>query len=517
MFDVKDRIPTYPGRVNLSPVPGQANVYDMTRADQPTETGTPLNRALFEQIKSDIIQSPAVRATYPAGMPIVEGDVVDIIGGTVQTKMNQVAAYELTMHTGNMSDLPGICQVTPTRALMCFTPGQQSMYCALLNTYGTEIASVATVNVGTNSEFPRYISCTRLDNDRVFVAYVGATKLMGRVVSITGDKVDAGTAITLSASTGVIYCKAEAVSPNEVFITWAAPTVKCARVKITGKVVSTQREEYDMPNSPAGVSYIASAMIDPDKRQFAISYYGTDTKKTQMRIISASETTLSWGPVLDVAGDQSHYHEITYQDNLISLVYSTADGVNTCLVNVSDGQLGAVSESIPLGTGKLYGANSVEVVPVTGGFMALVGRYSTAQLTLFLIRPEGGVPVLKNSQVVLNQGLGFFCAAAVPGNKAVLAHTNYSRSNNPAVIMVANHKNDLAGGFLPSSTQAIALNSAEEGLDCEVCYDGIVRMPGMLKDTVITSPGVTAYAPIEGVMVVSGAWKNIYTKAEVLE
>ena len=46
---VVDRIPTYPGRVKLTPVSGQTDVYDLTRADQPIEEGTPINKVLFDQ------------------------------------------------------------------------------------------------------------------------------------------------------------------------------------------------------------------------------------------------------------------------------------------------------------------------------------------------------------------------------------------------------------------------------------------------------------------------------------
>lgn len=42
---MQDRVPLYPGRVTLTPVSGQANTYDLTRADQPTQQGTPLNKA----------------------------------------------------------------------------------------------------------------------------------------------------------------------------------------------------------------------------------------------------------------------------------------------------------------------------------------------------------------------------------------------------------------------------------------------------------------------------------------
>ena len=41
---MKDRTPKYPGRVKLVPVDGQDNVFDMTRADEATEGGTPYDK-----------------------------------------------------------------------------------------------------------------------------------------------------------------------------------------------------------------------------------------------------------------------------------------------------------------------------------------------------------------------------------------------------------------------------------------------------------------------------------------
>lgn len=42
---MKDRIPLYPGRVKLTAVEGQPGVYDMVRADDATEQGTPISKA----------------------------------------------------------------------------------------------------------------------------------------------------------------------------------------------------------------------------------------------------------------------------------------------------------------------------------------------------------------------------------------------------------------------------------------------------------------------------------------
>lgn len=54
MIEVIDRIPMYPGRVKLIPVAGQANTYDLVRADEPIEPGTPINRALFQAFIDDM-------------------------------------------------------------------------------------------------------------------------------------------------------------------------------------------------------------------------------------------------------------------------------------------------------------------------------------------------------------------------------------------------------------------------------------------------------------------------------
>ena len=55
----KDRVPTYPGRVRLVHVSG--DLYDLVRADQPTDPGTALNKVAFDSI----IQSRLTGRYYP--------------------------------------------------------------------------------------------------------------------------------------------------------------------------------------------------------------------------------------------------------------------------------------------------------------------------------------------------------------------------------------------------------------------------------------------------------------------
>lgn len=54
MNQVKDRVPTYPGRVKLTRSDGTSEYVTLERADAPTEPGTPLNKVLFDSIQNDL-------------------------------------------------------------------------------------------------------------------------------------------------------------------------------------------------------------------------------------------------------------------------------------------------------------------------------------------------------------------------------------------------------------------------------------------------------------------------------
>lgn len=69
---MQDRIPLYPGRVKMTPVAGQANTYDMVRADDPTQAGTPINKAT--------LLKDATAALYGLGTGAVPDDVLAELG-----------------------------------------------------------------------------------------------------------------------------------------------------------------------------------------------------------------------------------------------------------------------------------------------------------------------------------------------------------------------------------------------------------------------------------------------------
>ena len=87
---MKDRVPLHPGRVKLAPVSGQANTYDMVRADQPTQEGTPLNKAaLFNSNAEQAVFGDAAGNHTPAEAFTRVGNRLDAIEavGTIRASV----------------------------------------------------------------------------------------------------------------------------------------------------------------------------------------------------------------------------------------------------------------------------------------------------------------------------------------------------------------------------------------------------------------------------------------------
>ena len=93
---MQDRVSLYPGRVKLEPVAGQANTYDLTRDDQPTQEGTPLNKAnLLSDSTAAAIKALLASQTEDPATP---NDALNTLAQAVEA-VATVAAGKCSMET----------------------------------------------------------------------------------------------------------------------------------------------------------------------------------------------------------------------------------------------------------------------------------------------------------------------------------------------------------------------------------------------------------------------------------
>lgn len=100
---MKDRVPIYPGRVTLTPVSGQANTFDLVRADQPTQEGTPLNKAS--------LLKDATAALFGKTNAAVPDDILSLLSKSMMahiegeyTKITDVLGNLIAIPAGQIKD-----------------------------------------------------------------------------------------------------------------------------------------------------------------------------------------------------------------------------------------------------------------------------------------------------------------------------------------------------------------------------------------------------------------------------
>lgn len=96
-----DRVVEYPGRIILTPVSGETNTYDVTRAEGTvTEEGTPLNAANLNAAFGVVTENYTGTVTYDAGTIGTRALAVNL--GTAE-KTGYILASALVVSASNAS------------------------------------------------------------------------------------------------------------------------------------------------------------------------------------------------------------------------------------------------------------------------------------------------------------------------------------------------------------------------------------------------------------------------------
>ena len=151
---MENRQPTYPGRVKLTPVPGQENTYDMERADEPTVEGTPLNKqTLLQDATCAILDIPNTSVPNDAFAKLALG--IGKYGYVIQVQFTGGPPVEGATITGAnapdggeaVTDANG--QAVVVSAEISITIGVESPYIDIADASGVVIQSTGILTAQT--------------------------------------------------------------------------------------------------------------------------------------------------------------------------------------------------------------------------------------------------------------------------------------------------------------------------------------------------------------------------------
>lgn len=98
---MRDRVSLYPGRVKLTSVAGEADTFDLVRADAPTDVGTELS-------KKNLLQDSTEISLFGSAADRTVDDALAGIAGMLKLIMSDSAAITITAQTKSGNPLPGV-------------------------------------------------------------------------------------------------------------------------------------------------------------------------------------------------------------------------------------------------------------------------------------------------------------------------------------------------------------------------------------------------------------------------
>lgn len=522
MISVENRIPELgrEGRVKIARDDGSTISGVLSMDDNPYAPGTPWNRRTAQLLQGDI-------RTYPAaeGQSIAIGDVVNVSDGKVRQDIVAAASEEvglvsyyaqsyiclldnnlcveastsgsvctinLLRVTGSkvpisivstlcLEDVPfsfnggqiyNIAALSPTSFVMIYANGT-STYCACVYTVDGETITqgeAVSITSGITPALYDNLTAVRMSETRVMVCYSLQNHYNLHVQILDID----GTAITPHAISAMPTDSNIGSKKIEWHDTCLISGGNTGSVFVAARTVSAYKTFCLIVSADAdGTPVFGTPVLLPDTT--AITPYcvcnGTEAAVlfSYQNVLYAYGFSIS-GDTLSV-GDKVTLTEESIAQSSFSL---TLMGGQMFVVFVGD-----TASSAP---------NMVHMAPLLVDDLTV----SMGEPTNTLVRMKS---VYSKTAIQTDSTHLLVTGRAYGGNTVLSAATIEFRDGQ------------IAGRWVVSSYEAIALNAATEGQNCDVIFSGMAEAPGLTAGTRIESDGVQGYVPQDGVLAVSPWWE----------
>lgn len=496
MIDVNDRVPLYPGRVKMTPVSGQANVYDMVRADQPQKGGTPLNRNTFRQTQADI-------RTYPiaTGNSVMAGDVVDVVDGEVTRSVVAEANVKNVVATSNIAGT-SICRLNDSVSVVAYAQNAQ-LAISLLDNQTAEV--IATQ--GTMSSSDRYVGVVRLSDTKIVLSWSFNNRIYTRLATIvessisfkntvqpTGNNSDNPYIVALDTDRFAIFYSS--VGANSIDVNVGT---------VSGDTITYPGNGYS--KSGCDPKNISAALLPNDSsgnKRVCVCFVDVNDNKGKAVIATInSSNAVTWGSVVTFNAGPIYNRPdcCLYNSETVVVAYAqsgTGALATSLLVSGSSISVGDTSDS-------LTNSGNDMAVENVGEKIVVVTTDHNIKGAAYLLSLDNNFSLLDsftfNSLGATDPSIG-----KIDNYRFVLAFGDSSNYNYLTSTILEVNGNQIAGGFTVNSTQAIALESGEAGQEIEVIFAGTTAADFVTEGQKIPSDGVYGYGPMAGWLNVIPYW-----------
>lgn len=448
--------------------------------------------------------------TIRDGESISAGDVVNV-GGSPDAIYKDVTPQDNVenMIYNNSVTASDIVKLNDTYSVVCFVISNGAHVMLVDNQTGKVVGSTPSVS----PNFASSVSLARLDDSHFVVGYSSSTGTGARIGTVTGASISLGTAKSFAGSEYHLW--GFSIISESIMIVFMDGTPGGnlqARVypysgntigdPLSGPVLSGQQNYAsitDLPDDSSGNKRVCICFSDT----------GDGNKGKAVIATIDSSNAVTFGDVVTFAngGATSYTSCASIGDQIaISYVYS-GNWLQLLTANGNVLTLGGERTTYGTGTGS-YGSVSVL------GSKFVIAFNSSSKGEAQVLNIVGNQLIAADEFNFNSANTYYISSTPVSDNQIIVAYADAGNSNYGTTTILTVDGNQIAGSFIDSSQDAIALADGTGGQEIPVGFGGYCECPGVTEGQTIDSSGVSAVAVQDGWLLIKDAWSKGYVTGE---
>lgn len=454
--------------------------------------------------------------SYPvaSGQSIQAGDVVDVVEGKAQKTLTPVANVETVFD--NVATLgTSVLRLSDNLNVVCYLYQNGSTHwpCVHLVDDTGKVVGQTNRQVIENVHASN-IMAARLSDTQFVVGYIENYTIKVNIGTANGSSITFGSSTVLESG-GVTCISIVAISTNRVLITrnfGGSNEIRAGVYSVTGNKIENIGASIALPGITRADNISTTLLSNNsggNNRVCVCFCDGADGSKGKAAIITVdSSNAVTWGNVVTFEGSQTLTPDVCVSGSDAIVFFrttytsSTVANQHVRLLKVSNNVISLPNEKKTIwNRGSGNAENPISISQVGEKYVCLIPPGNSTYRSPAIVVSRNADTLEPGETFQFSKSIAkALSACAISDNNLIVAYADAGNLNYGTVTTLTVYGNQIAGGLVDGSQDAIALQGGTAEQSIEVIYSGTVAADWVTDGQVISSPGVYGAGVLDGVL-----------------
>lgn len=422
----------------------------------------------------------------------------------VETKISTYAATDTDVIMLNQS-----------YSVVGYTLQNNGAHCTLLSNDDNSIVFPIALNAGNNISS---VSLARLDDSHFVVQFQVGNGLYSKIGTVSGNSITLGNDRVIDQPLSNTDRNNAILSLSQSFALsiYNSSGIQVKFLTISGNQIPTVSAAYSLPSN-TGANYISACRL-PDEggnKRVCICFADSSDGNNGKAVIATidSSNVVTFGDVLTFNESDTSYISCDADSNSLVISYINSNSkLSACLLSLNGGTLEIKNSISTVEQDSSVTSGRFTTTHIFSNYLVISCQTGNNGGKSYVLSIQNDT-LIYQSAFVFNKGNTYHGSSdIVEDSKLIFSYADGGNSNYGTTTILEIFGNQIAGSFIDTSKDAIALADGTGGQSIPVGFGGYCECPGVTEGDTIDSSGVWAYSPNDGwLKIVDAQEKRVIT------